>query len=161
MEQPKFFSWWESDGHSIVHAYAIRRRVPYQAREDYVQDVLIDASRRCSEYDAGKAGLSTWIIMIARNVLWQQARREQRPNRKHTTCPIEAGWRVGEPFPEDLICTEADISQVPLSGIERQIVDGLMQGKTMRDIAKSRGVAGQSLETRAHTARRLVWEAIG
>lgn len=47
--------------------------------EELVQDVMLTVWRRAAEFDASRAGVTTWVYAIARNRRIDRLRREQRP----------------------------------------------------------------------------------
>lgn len=63
-----------------IKAYLVRLgTVPSQA-EDLAQEALLSVWRKASYYDPSRAGASTWIFTIARNLRIDALRREKRPD---------------------------------------------------------------------------------
>ncbi|MBL4826775.1 MAG: RNA polymerase sigma factor [Spongiibacteraceae bacterium] len=59
--------------------------------EDILQDAMVQAWRKASEFDAAKAKASTWIITIARNKALDQLRKTGRFNRLVTEDEYQIG----------------------------------------------------------------------
>ncbi|WP_041793884.1 sigma-70 family RNA polymerase sigma factor [Pararhodospirillum photometricum] len=63
-----------------VKAYLRRLGAPDAVAEELAQETLLSVWRKADRYDATKAGASTWIFTIARNLRIDLLRREQRPD---------------------------------------------------------------------------------
>ena len=58
--------------------------------EDAVQDVFVRLWRTAERYDPERAGLPTWVVLIARRYLVDRLRRARA--RIKTTCSVEEDW---------------------------------------------------------------------
>lgn len=62
-----------------LKTYFMRRGVSDGAAEDLVQDAMLAVWRKASYFDPSRAGVSTWVFTIARNLQIDQLRRERNP----------------------------------------------------------------------------------
>ncbi|MES1202126.1 MAG: sigma-70 family RNA polymerase sigma factor [Pseudomonadota bacterium] len=60
-----------------VKAYLIRLGAPAAGAEELAQDALFTVWRRAASFDPKRAGVSTWIFVIARNCWIDRLRREK------------------------------------------------------------------------------------
>ncbi|HVZ99030.1 MAG TPA: sigma-70 family RNA polymerase sigma factor [Caulobacterales bacterium] len=60
-----------------VKAYLMRLGAPGAAAEEMAQDALFSVWRRAASFDPKRAGVSTWIFVIARNCWIDRLRREK------------------------------------------------------------------------------------
>ncbi|HVY85713.1 MAG TPA: sigma-70 family RNA polymerase sigma factor [Caulobacterales bacterium] len=60
-----------------VKAYLMRLGAPAAAAEEMAQDALFTVWRRSASFDPTRAGVSTWIFVIARNCWIDRLRREK------------------------------------------------------------------------------------
>lgn len=60
-----------------VKAYLIRLGAPAAGAEEMTQDAMLSVWRRASSFDPRRAGVSTWIFVIARNCWIDRLRRER------------------------------------------------------------------------------------
>jgi RNA polymerase sigma-70 factor (ECF subfamily) len=74
-----------------VKSYLIRLGAPPAAAEEMAQDALLSVWRRAASFDPGRAGVSTWIFVIARNCWIDRLRRER----------VELAYRAVADEPED------------------------------------------------------------
>src|SRR5690606_2766745 len=81
-----------------VKAYLLRLGVPGPAAEELAQETLLTVWRKAGQYDPARAGASTWIFTIARNLRVDALRRDR---------PLPA-WEdlaqaLPEPTPDELV----------------------------------------------------------
>jgi RNA polymerase sigma-70 factor (ECF subfamily) len=62
-----------------LKAFMMRSGMPVSAAEDVAQETMLLVWRKASYFDPRRAGVSTWIFTIARNVRIDRLRREGRP----------------------------------------------------------------------------------
>lgn len=62
-----------------VKGYLMRQGANHDTAEDLVQDVMLTAWHRASQFDRSKASVSTWVFTIARNRRIDGLRRSRRP----------------------------------------------------------------------------------
>jgi RNA polymerase sigma factor (sigma-70 family) len=62
-----------------VKGYLMRQGADHDTAEDLVQDVMLTAWNRASQFDRNKASVSTWVFTIARNRRIDGLRRSRRP----------------------------------------------------------------------------------
>lgn len=62
-----------------VKAFMMKGGMPAPAAEELAQETMLVVWRKAAYFDAGKAGVSTWIFTIARNLRIDRLRRESRP----------------------------------------------------------------------------------
>lgn len=63
-----------------IKAYLVRLGTPSSQAEDLAQEAMLSVWRKASYYDPSRAGASTWIFTIARNLRIDALRREKRPD---------------------------------------------------------------------------------
>lgn len=61
-----------------VKSYVARMGVPPEAAEELAQETLLTVWRRAAGFDPSRAGASTWIFTIARNLRIDASRRDRR-----------------------------------------------------------------------------------
>lgn len=66
-----------------VKAYLLRLGAPPPTAEDLAQETLLTVWRKAALFDPAKAGVSTWVFTIARNLRIDALRREGRPEVPH------------------------------------------------------------------------------
>lgn len=62
-----------------VKSYMLRLGAPPEAAEELAQETLLSVWRKAALFDPSRAGASTWIFAIARNLRIDAIRRERRP----------------------------------------------------------------------------------
>lgn len=81
-----------------VKSYLMRLGAPAAAAEELAQETLLSVWRKAAQYDPARAGASTWIFTIARNLRIDAIRRE-RP----APPPDELSEASDEPGGEGLV----------------------------------------------------------
>ena len=61
-----------------IKAFLMRGNTPAAAAEELAQEALLTVWRKASQFDRQRAGASSWIFAIARNLRIDSARREMR-----------------------------------------------------------------------------------
>ena len=62
-----------------VKSYMLRLGAPPEAAEELSQEALLTVWRKAALFDPSRAGASTWIFAIARNLRIDAIRRQRRP----------------------------------------------------------------------------------
>jgi RNA polymerase sigma-70 factor (ECF subfamily) len=62
-----------------VKSYMLRLGAPPEAAEELAQECLVTVWRKAGLFDPARAGASTWIFAIARNLRIDAVRRQRRP----------------------------------------------------------------------------------
>lgn len=63
-----------------VKAWMLRAGTPHAAAEELAQDTMLAVWRKAALFDPAKAGPSTWIFTVARNLRIDAVRRERHPS---------------------------------------------------------------------------------
>jgi RNA polymerase sigma-70 factor (ECF subfamily) len=61
-----------------IKAFLMRSNTPATLAEELAQEAMLTVWRRAAQFDKARAGASSWIFTIARNLRIDVARREQR-----------------------------------------------------------------------------------
>jgi RNA polymerase sigma-70 factor (ECF subfamily) len=79
-----------------VKSYMMRLGAAPEAAEELAQETLLTVWRRAATFDPRRAGASTWIFTIARNLRIDLARRDRRAPGDDASAPVEAPARPDE-----------------------------------------------------------------
>lgn len=63
-----------------IKSMLMRAGMPSDLAEEIAQEAMLSVWRKASSYDASRAGVSTWIFTIARNLRIDRFRREKSPD---------------------------------------------------------------------------------
>jgi len=63
-----------------IKAFLMRSNAPAALAEELAQEAMLTVWRKAAQFDKTRAGASSWIFTIARNLRIDVARREQRGN---------------------------------------------------------------------------------
>lgn len=87
-----------------VKAYLVRTGTSAATAEDIAQETMLTVWRKASYFDSSRAGASTWIFTIARNlrVDWQRRNRPMDPSALDRSGVVET-----VATPEDLVVSSA------------------------------------------------------
>lgn len=91
-----------------IKSYMLRLGADDSQAEDLAQDVMVTVWRKATQYDPGKASVSTWIFRIARNRRIDVHRRSLRPALE----PDEPMLRPAEPEEPDTIVNRGQIEDI-------------------------------------------------
>ena len=149
------------DRHAGV-VYAMARRILAQQEdaEEVVQDVFSQVWRDAARYEAGRASVAGWIVMLARTRAIDRLRsRRARPDSNVGTDP-DAGpvLAAGGPSPEQVTVSADDARRVrgaleTLPENQRALVElAYYEGLTHSEIAERSGVPLGTVKTRLRTA---------
>jgi RNA polymerase sigma factor (sigma-70 family) len=94
-----------------VKGFLVRSGADAGVAEDLTQETLVLVWRKASAFDASRAGVSTWVFTIARNLWIDQCRRSLHP----AALPQQSAWLA------DLAdCAPANDDDEPLLGEQRR-----------------------------------------
>lgn len=135
--------------HSIARMYATDET----AREDLVQEMLLQVWKALPKYDPGRS-LSTWLYRIGLNVAISLYRRQKR--RKELSSSLE-GMDKPEPAPPDpereakLAQLQVFISQ--LKPLDRALMLLYLEERPHREIAEILGISPSNVATRVQRVK--------
>ena len=149
----------------VLHAFVLRYSADRQRAEDVVQETLLRAWRNLDAIDPRKGDPRSYLFSIARNILTDEWRAEQRrPRLVRDDTAVEApavtdavdrmldGWLVGEALQR-------------LSPQHRSVVQELyFRGRSVAEAAEVLGVPPGTVKSRAYYAvrsLRMVLEEMG
>lgn len=89
-----------------IKAFLMRTNLPAAGAEELAQEAMLTVWRKAAQFDRDRAGASSWIFTIARNLRIDCARREQRGK----VLDLEASEDFEPPLPPDaeLLASERD-----------------------------------------------------
>ena len=137
-----------------VKAFVMRQGMGLQAAEDLAQDTLLTVWRKAELFDPAKAGASTWIYTIARNLRIDAARKATRVR------PLpEDLWQDGPAKPADEQVIEHQV-QVSVSRAfdtlseEQQTILRLSyyEGLSQAEIARAQSIPLGTVKSRMRLA---------
>jgi RNA polymerase sigma-70 factor, ECF subfamily len=151
-------------------AFGLARRILAQQdlAEEVVQDVFSQVWREASRYDAARASVAGWIVLLTRTraIDRLRARRARpdldRPVEAVTAQPLAASARN----PEQVAMSSEDARKVraaldKLPGEQRALVDlAYYEGLTHTEIADRTGVPLGTVKTRLRAAMMALREAL-
>ncbi|WP_131739917.1 RNA polymerase sigma factor [Actinomadura roseirufa] len=151
-----------------IHGYAARRLGPDVA-SDVAAQAFLEAFRVRARYDAGRAGVRTWLYGIATNVIGKHRRGEMRR--------LRAAARLGPDEPPhagghaDLVDARVSAEGLrgPLAGALARLSDGdrdvlllvALADLGHAEIAAALGIPYGTVGSRLNRARRKVRAALG
>jgi RNA polymerase sigma-70 factor (ECF subfamily) len=146
----------------IVYGMAYRLTRDAQLAEEATQDTFVAVWRRAASFDPGRAKLSTWLFVIARNRAIELIRARTR-----TPEPQESVEPVGqEPDPADLatLADEAEriaevLAELPenqLEVIQLAFFDGLSHGEIAERLGQPLGTVKSRIRLGLSRLRALL-----
>jgi len=157
------------DRHAGV-VFAMARRILSQQEdaEEVVQDVFSQIWRDASRYEAGRASVAGWIVMLARARAIDRLRaRRARPDSNAPGDPDEGPvLTAGDPSPEQVTVSADDARRVRgalevLPENQRALVElAYFEGLTHSEIAERSSVPLGTVKTRLRTAMASLREAL-
>ncbi len=78
--------------HAAVFAFAYRRTGDRMRAEDVAAQTFLQALQAYGRYEERGAPVTAWLLRIAANVVYEQARRERRGPQVMSTTSCPAGW---------------------------------------------------------------------
>ena len=139
---------------SVLLAVSYRVLSDRQAAEDVVQDVFMEAWKKASDYDPGRAGVRTWLILRARSRSLD--RMNAAPRRKtvyidQLALPELAGAVPAAPLAED--ADRVHEALAALTAEQRQVLDlAYFKGLSSSEIAGEIGIPVGTVKSRTRTA---------
>jgi RNA polymerase sigma-70 factor, ECF subfamily len=152
----------------VVYAMARRILVQQEDAEEVVQDVFSQVWRDAARYEAGRASVAGWIVMLARARAIDRLRaRRARPDSNTAGAP-DAGPVLADagPSPEEITASADDAKRVrgaleTLPENQRALVDlAYFEGLTHSEIAERTSVPLGTVKTRLRTAMASLREAL-
>ena len=152
-------------------AYGLARRILAQPdlAEEVVQDVFAQVWRDARRYDAARASVAGWIVLLTRTRAIDRLRaRRARPDQDRglepaAVAPIAAAERSPEQVAissEDARSVRAALEELP--GEQRSLVDlAYYEGLTHSEIAARTGLPLGTIKTRLRAAMTTLRGALG
>lgn len=147
-----------------IKAFLMRSNLPAAGAEELAQEALLIVWRKASQFDRDRAGASSWIFTIARNLRIDSARREQRGK----VLDLEANEDAEPPLPPDaeLLASERDRrvrdALEHLSDEQLRVVRlSFFEGKAHGDIAAELELPLGTVKSRIRLAMNRLRELLG
>ena len=139
----------------IIYSSAYRSLGNAEESEEVVMDVFTQVWRSADRYDAAKARVDTWLLMMARSRTFDRLRSRQRKEKVvDAVMGFEVSMRCLSPTP----CEDAEIQERQLIVIaaletlppeQRQVLElAYYGGYSHREIAEQTGMALGTVKTR-------------
>jgi RNA polymerase sigma-70 factor (ECF subfamily) len=147
-----------------VKAYLMRAGVAPTAAEDLAQETMLTVWRKAALFDPAKAGISTWIFTIARNLRIDALRRERHPE-----VPHDDAADVPDPAPQAddaLLLTQnqarirAAVEALPQEQAE-VVRLSFFADKPHREIERELGIPLGTVKSRLRLAMRHIRSFLG
>ncbi len=106
-----------------LKAMAMRTGMRPDQAEDIVQEVLLTAWRKASQFDPARAQVSSWIYQIARNRQVDVVRKENRPVPEELAAPEDEEDDAGQVMALEQEATRLKSALASLSEDQRVIVE--------------------------------------
>lgn len=147
-----------------IKAFLMRSNLPAAGAEELAQEALLIVWRKAAQFDRTRAGASSWIFTIARNLRIDSARRELRGK----VLDLEAGEDMEQPTPPDadLLASERDgrvrAALEHLSDEQLRVVRlSFFEGKAHGDIAAELELPLGTVKSRIRLAMNRLRELLG
>ncbi|MDO9414352.1 MAG: sigma-70 family RNA polymerase sigma factor [Pseudolabrys sp.] len=147
-----------------IKAFLMRTNLPAAGAEELAQEALLTVWRKAPQFDRDRAGASSWIFTIARNLRIDSARREQRGK----VLDLEASEDFEPPVPPDaeVMATERDTRV--RAALEHLTVEQLrvvrlsfFEGKAHGDIATELELPLGTVKSRIRLAMNRLRDLLG
>ncbi len=149
-------AWYEAHGRAVYNYFRFQL-VPPDDADDLTAETFLRAVRAAERYDASRAGVQTWLLTIARNVLIDD-RRSARVRRRVGIDELR-DLAMDEPSPEERMMRREEVgaAMTALAGLSREDREllSLRFGGEL-DIAE----LARLLDVPAGTVRTRVWRAL-
>jgi RNA polymerase sigma-70 factor (ECF subfamily) len=148
-----------------VKAFLLSRRIDPATAEDLAQEVMLTVWHKAGQYQADKAGVSTWVFTIARNRMIDHRRAEGRRKGLHAEDPSR--MPEGPATPEDDLFEKASAQQVAramaeLSGPQAEVMRlSFIEGESHHKIARRLALPLGTVKSRIRLARQRLFEFLG
>ena len=147
-----------------IKAFLMRSNLPAAAAEELAQEALLTVWRKASQFDRQRAGASSWIFAIARNLRIDSARREMRAK----VLDLEANEDSEPPAPPDaeLLASEREqrvrAALDHLTDEQRRVVRlSFFDGKAHGDIATELELPLGTVKSRIRLAMNRLRDVLG
>ena len=147
-----------------IKAFLMRGNTPAAAAEELAQEALLTVWRKASQFDRQRAGASSWIFAIARNLRIDSARREMRGK----VLDLEANEDAEPPAPPDaeLLASEREqrvrAALVHLTDEQLRVVRlSFFDGKAHGDIAAELELPLGTVKSRIRLAMNRLRDVLG
>jgi len=148
-----------------VKAFLLSRRIDPATAEDLAQEVMLTVWHKAGQYQADKAGVSTWIFTIARNRMIDHRRAERRRTGPRAEDP---GQIPDAPAtPEEGLFEKASEQMVKramakLSGPQAEVMRlSFIEGESHHTIARRLALPLGTVKSRIRLARQRLFEFLG
>lgn len=148
--------WYEAHGKAVYNYFRFQL-VPPDDAEDFTAETFLRAVRAAERYDAARAGVQTWLLTIARNVLIDD-RRSARVSRRVGIDELR-DLAMDEPSPEERMLRREEVGAAmtalgELSGEDRELLSLRYGGELeIAELVELLGVP-------AGTVRTRLWRAL-
>ena len=147
-----------------IKAFLMRGNTPAAAAEELAQDALLMVWRKAAQFDRARAGASSWIFTIARNLRIDSARREQRGK----VLDLEASEDFEPPSPPDAELLVSEREQRVRDALGHLTADQLrvvrlsfFEGKAHGDIATELELPLGTVKSRIRLAMNRLRDLLG
>lgn len=155
---------------TLLHSVVLRVVGDPDDAEEVLEEAFWQAWRQAGRYEAGRGGISTWLVMIARSraVDRLRSRRRFRAEERWESLPEPAESVVDGDDPTPLHAAETDevrrvvaaaVAQLPAE--QRETVElAYFRGMSQTEIAEATGQPLGTVKTRARLALRKLRDAL-
>jgi RNA polymerase sigma-70 factor, ECF subfamily len=147
-----------------IKAFLMRTNISVAGAEELAQEALLIVWRKAVQFDRERAGASSWIFTIARNLRIDSARREQRGR----VLDLEASEDFEPPVSPDTELLASERDQRVRAALEHLTVEQLrvvrlsfFEGKAHGDIATELELPLGTVKSRIRLAMNRLRELLG
>ena len=147
-----------------IKAFLMRGNTPAAAAEELAQEALLIVWRKAAQFDRARAGASSWIFTIARNLRIDSARREQRGK----VLDLEASEDFEPPAPPDAELLVSEREQRVRTALSHLTAEQLrvvrlsfFEGKAHGDIAAELELPLGTVKSRIRLAMNRLRDLLG
>ena len=147
-----------------IKAFLMRSNLPAAAAEELAQEALLTVWRKASQFDRQRAGASSWIFAIARNLRIDSARREMRAK----VLDLEANEDSEPPAPPDAELLASEREQRVRAALDhltdeqrRAVRLSFFDGKAHGDIATELELPLGTVKSRIRLAMNRLRDVLG
>lgn len=147
-----------------IKAFLMRTNIAAAGAEELAQEALLIVWRKAAQFDRDRAGASSWIFTIARNLRIDRARREQRGK----VLDLEASEDFDPPVPPDAELLASEREQRVRAALEHLTIDQLrvvrlsfFEGKAHGDIAAELELPLGTVKSRIRLAMNRLRDLLG
>lgn len=144
------------------------QRLPGEAADELVQEVMVKVWNKAPSYDAAKAAASTWIFTVMRNCRIDMMRRNSRHIIQNDSVEVDDIWdeaadnqpfvRLQQSRDEQMI--KASFEDLPME--QRQVLTQVyMQGKSHSEIADETGLPLGTVKSRVRMGLKKLHATLG